>query len=387
MESSVINERKSIEQSKALNKWATSGFIGSIIAGTGFGKSRCGVVAVNHVLNVLGKKNALILVPTIQLQDQFVEEFNKWGYENCLDRVEILCYQTAYKFTKKHYDIVICDEIHLGLSKEYIKFFKNNTYDKLLCMTATVPEDIGKRMILRQLAPPAYTITLDQCVEMGLVSPYEIHCIAIDLTFGEQLEYDSIQEEFVKHKVWLGPEAFDMAKFFIANSRSTSEEKYHAAGFYKTIRERKRIVDTAHNKISKFKEIVDANLTEKIITFGGLNAFTDTLALSVSPLAEVYHSKRTLKDRKTALKRFKDNDVNILCSTQALNQGFDIPNANIGIICGLTSKALSMVQRIGRLIRFEKDKTGKIYIIYVKDSQEEKWLRKAVENLQGVIWV
>jgi superfamily II DNA or RNA helicase len=34
---------------------------------------------------------------------------------------------------------------------------------------------------------------------------------------------------------------------------------------------------------------------------------------------------------------------------QALNQGFDIPNANIGIICGLTSKALSMVQRIGRL--------------------------------------
>jgi superfamily II DNA or RNA helicase len=142
MESSVINERKSLEQSKALNKWATSGFIGSIIAGTGFGKSRCGVVAVNHVLNVLGKKNALILVPTIQLQDQFVEEFNKWGYENCLDRVEILCYQTAYKFTKKHYDIVICDEIHLGLSKEYIKFFKNNTYDKLLCMTATVPDDV-----------------------------------------------------------------------------------------------------------------------------------------------------------------------------------------------------------------------------------------------------
>jgi hypothetical protein len=26
------------------------------------------------------------------------------------------------------------------------------------------------------------------------------------------------KQEFVKHKVWLGPEAFDMAKFFIANS-------------------------------------------------------------------------------------------------------------------------------------------------------------------------
>lgn len=381
------NEIKDNEQRKALNKWAQNNYCGSIIAGTGFGKSRCGVVSINHVLNILGKQNALILVPTVQLQDQFKDEFTKWGYDSCLDRVDIMCYQSAYKLVDKHYDIVVCDEIHLGLSKEYIKFFKNNTYDKLLCMTATMPEDASKKIQLFKLAPTVYTITLDECVAMGLVSPYEIYCIPVELTFGEQLEYDSIQQDFVKHKMWLGPEAFDMAKFFIANKQCTSEEKYHAAGFYKTIRERKKVVDTAHNKVSKFKAIVEANLTEKIITFGGLNDFTDQLAESVSPLAEVYHSKRTLKQRKNALKRFKDDDINILCSTKALNQGFDIPNANIGIICGLTSKALSMVQRIGRLIRFEKGKTGKVYIIYVKNSQEEKWLNKAVENLKGVKWL
>ena len=94
-----------------------------------------------------------------------------------------------------------------------------------------------------------------------------------------------------------------------------------------------------------------------------------------------------MKERKKALKRFKEDDVNILCSTKALNQGFDIPNANIGIICGLTSKALSMVQRIGRLIRYEEGKTGKIYIIYVKDTQEEKWLNKSVADLKGVKWL
>ena len=119
------NEIKDKEQRKALNKWAQAGYVGSIIAGTGFGKSRCGVVSINHVLNVLGKESALILVPTVQLQDQFRDEFFKWGYDNCLDRVDILCYQTAYKLKKQHYDIVVCDEIHLGLSKEYVKFFKN----------------------------------------------------------------------------------------------------------------------------------------------------------------------------------------------------------------------------------------------------------------------
>jgi|TARA_B110000908_G_scaffold16052_1_gene18174 superfamily II DNA or RNA helicase len=383
----VINELRDEEQKKALNNWAKAGYCGSLIAGTGFGKSRCGVVAINHVINILGKKNALILVPTVQLQDQFRDEFRKWGYDSCLDNLEILCYQSAYKLKDKHYDIVVCDEIHLGLSKEYRKFFKNNTYDKLLCMTATLPDDVGYKMELFKLARTIYTITLDECVDMGFVAPYEIYCIPVELTFGEQLEYDSIQQDFVKHKVWLGPEAFDMAKFFIANKQSSSEERFHAAGFYKAMRERKKVVDTAYNKISKFKEIVSKNLEQKIITFGGLNEFTDSLAESVSPLAEVYHSKRTMKERKKALKRFKEDDVNILCSTKALNQGFDIPNANIGIICGLTSKALSMVQRIGRLIRYEEGKTGKIYIIYVKDSQEEKWLNKSVADLKGVKWL
>ena len=46
-----------------------------------------------------------------------------------------------------------------------------------------------------------------------------------------------------------------------------------------------------------------------------------------------------------------------------------------------------MVQRIGRLVRFEEDKVGKIYIIYVKNSQEEKWLTKAVQDLKDIKWL
>ena len=85
------------------------------------------------------------------MQDQFIEEFHKWGKINYLDRVEILCYQSAYKLQNQHYDIVVCDEIHLGLSPEYRKFFDNNTYDSLICMTATLPEEPEYRKILSDL--------------------------------------------------------------------------------------------------------------------------------------------------------------------------------------------------------------------------------------------
>jgi len=382
-----LHETKDKEQRLALNNWAANHYCGSIIAGTGFGKSRCGVMAVNHVLNTLGGTSALVLVPTIQLQDQFKEEFDKWECKDCLDRVEIICYQSAYKLRSKHYDIVICDEIHLGLSEKYRKFFKYNTYDKLLCMTATLPEEPRYKVELHKLAPTIYEISLDECVEKELVAPYEIYCMPLELTSEERREYKRVNNLFVSHKMALDPNAFEFAKTALRSPNVSYELKAHAAGFYKTIRERKSIVDKAHNKIEVFKQLVYDNLDKRIITFGGLNEFTDTLAKSVAPLAEVYHSKITKKKRVEALRRFKEGEVNVLCSTKALNQGLDIPNANLGIVCGLTSKALSMIQRVGRLIRWEEGKTGKVYVLYIKDSQEEKWLKNAVWELNGVTWL
>ena len=303
-----IYETKDKEQRKALNNWSLNNYTGSIIAGTGFGKSRCGVMAINHILNNHGGSNALVLVPTTQLQEQFKEEFEKWDCKDCLNRVEVMCYQSAYKLKNKHYSIVVCDEIHLGLSAQYRKFFQNNTYDNILCLTATLPEEPRYRAYLHMLAPSVYTLTLDECVAMELVAPYEIYCVPLELTDEERAEYKRINNLFVSHKMALEPNAFDFAKTALKSPNISYELKAHAAGFYKTIRERKGIVDKAYNKIAKFKEIVYDNLDKKIITFGGLNEFTDRLAESVEPLAEVYHSKKSTKQKREALRRFRENE-------------------------------------------------------------------------------
>ena len=91
--------------------------------------------------------------------------------------------------------------------------------------------------------------------------------------------------------------------------------------------------------------------------------------------------------RERLIQKFKNGENNILCSTKALNQGFDVADSEVGIIAGLDSKALPMIQRVGRLLRLSGDKIGKIFILYVKDSQEEKWLENAVSKLSNVKWV
>ena len=387
---SDVNKIKDQEQRTALNLWAKAGFCGSVIAGTGFGKSRIGVLAIAHILkqNSRGnKKAALILVPTVQLQDQFKEEFAKWNLEHCLDKVDILCYQSAYKLIGHHYDIVVCDEIHLGLSEEYRKFFKYNIYDNLLCMTATPPEEFEYRELLNTLSPTVYEITLDKCVELGIVSPYKITCMPVSLTKQERKDYKDINNKFLYWKYQLGQfDAWDTAKSIMGNANASPQDKQAAAQFYRCIRARKVIVDFACNKITKFKKLYSNNTESKILVFSGANEFTDKLCDSIAPNAMAYHSKKTKKQKDLALESFKNGEINVLCSTKALNQGFDVPNANMGILCGITSKSLSMIQRVGRLVRFKEGKIGNIIILYVADSQEEKWLKNATKNLNNVIW-
>ena len=387
---SKLIKTKDTEQKKAINAWAKRKFTGTIIAGTGFGKSRCGVIAAGKTLDANDNARAIVLVPTTQLQAQFRDEFSKWDYEHVLDRVDIVCYASAYKIENEHYDIVVCDEVHLGLSPEYRKFFENNTWNRLLCMTATPPEEIEYRDILYKLAPVCYRIDLDKCVELGLVSPYKIICKPIELTTVEKQEYDKANKTFVYAKYILGQfDAFDRARHIMGSGKHTAsnQDKAAAAQFYRAIRARKAVVDHADGKIAELQKIVIKNIGEKILVFGGSNEFTNKLADATETFSTVYHSGKTKKQKEQALKEFRSGDKPVLCSTKALNQGFDVADATMAVICGLTSKSLTMIQRVGRIVRYQEGKIGQIFILYVKDSQEEKWLKSSVKNLDNVTWL
>ena len=83
-----------------------------------------------------------------------------------------------------------CDKPYTG--NTYRMFFENNHFDRLLCMTATLPEEMEYKELLQEIAPTAYKITLDRCVKLGIVSPYEITCVPVELT---EEEIDQIAEE------------------------------------------------------------------------------------------------------------------------------------------------------------------------------------------------
>lgn len=382
---------KDIEQTKAFKSYVKSGRVGSIIAGTGFGKTRVGVYAVVEALND-SELDAIVLVPFEHLKDNFKEEMRKTKQEKYIDRVEFYCYASVKKLISdpKKYSVLVCDEIHLGLTDPCIELYNTDKFERKMFLTATLPEDPLYRARLQSIAPPVYEITIDECVAKGLIAPYKIKCVAVDLTVGEKSQYKTVNANFGYWKGKLGFDAFNMAQTVLANKGKYGNEMVQAAlGFYRAIRQRKTIVDHAKNKI-KLAQLFANSTDGRILVFGGDNTFTDSLADSIDG-SVVYHSKKTKKVKDAALSDFKSGKSRVLCSTKALNQGLDIPNAQIGLICGLTSKALTMIQRVGRLVRIDPDnpdKVGSVVILYVKDSQEEKWLKNALSttNPSNIVW-
>jgi superfamily II DNA or RNA helicase len=382
---------KDTEQRIAYKNYVNNKYVGSIIAGTGFGKTRVGVFAVVEALTT-SDLDAIVLVPFEHLKDNFKEEMKKTGQEKYIDRVQFYCYASVKNLLKSpdKYCVLVCDEIHLGLTDPCFEFYNTDRFDKKMFLTATLPEDLLYRARLHKIGPPVYTITIDECVAKELIAPYKIKCVALDLTTQEKSEYKIVNANFGYWKSKLGFDAFNMAQSVLANKNKYSKELVQAAlGFYRAIRQRKTIVDHAKNKI-KLAKVFSDSTTGRILVFGGDNAFTDALAASVSG-SVIYHSKKTKKVREAALKAFKNGEARVLCSTKALNQGLDIPTASIGLICGLTSKALTMIQRVGRLVRIDPNdpkKVGSIVILYVKNSQEEKWLINSLKTTDpsNIVW-
>mgnify|MGYP003646117231 CR=1 FL=1 len=394
MEEKKIDHRDR-EQWEACRKLRVKGYNGCVLAGTGFGKTR---VMVKSIIGWCEQEMIgdaiLILVPFEHLKTRFKDEFCKVmgeekGKEFVENHVEMYCYASISKLDPIAFSLVVCDEIHLGLTDKCMEFYAMFKGPKMMC-TATMPEDSEYRKRLINLVPLAYKITIDRCVELGIVAPYKIKCVALELTKEEKAEYKTVNANFGYWKGKLGFDAFNMAQAVLANKSKYGNEMMQAAlGFYRAIRQRKTIVDHAKNKI-KLAQLFANSTDGRILVFGGDNAFTDSLADSITG-SVIYHSKKTKKVREAALKAFKNGEAKVLCSTKALNQGLDIPNASIGLICGLTSKALTMIQRVGRLVRIDPDdpkKIGSIVILYVKDSQEEKWLINSLKTTDpsNIVW-
>ena len=86
----------------------------------------------------------------------------------------------------------------------------------------------------------------------------------------------------------------------------------------------------------------------------------------------IYHSGMTPEARKRVLGAFRDHAFRILVTCRCLDEGIDVPDANIAIVLSGSSVPRQHIQRLGRVIRRSEGKdTACLYYLYIREAAED----------------
>jgi superfamily II DNA or RNA helicase len=119
---------------------------------------------------------------------------------------------------------------------------------------------------------------------------------------------------------------------------------------------RNRAMNVALNskaKIEELREILSENKGAKTIIFTQHNSLVHEIS---DRFFIPFMTHKTIKDeRQDVLKGFKEGRYMAIVTSKVLDEGVDIPDAELGVILSGTGSTREFIQRLGRLLRPKPD--------------------------------
>ena len=362
-------------QKICLKKWLNSGGAATVVACTGFGKTRVALNLISAFVKRNDDSSILIVVPTEPLKEQWIDQLEKWNLINNA-RVEII--NTVIKFDWTC-DLLVLDEIHLMAAETFSKVFERVSYKNILGLTATFERLDGKEVLINKYASVCDTITIEEAEVNGWV------LLDVDLT-----EYNELCKVFNQCFAYFNFEfktAMDCATDIIkcrtyakklgldANTVMGVAQKWNRA-----MRKRKEFIYGHSKKLEVAKKILEARKDKKGITFSSTIKQAESFGSGW-----VMHSKKKKKENKQTVEAFNNASCGFLHTSKAADQGLDCKGVNLEIILHTDSSKTRKTQRIGRAIRFEEGKTSEIFTLVLRGTQEVNWFNNS--NTSRVITI
>ncbi len=387
-----INKVKLKRQEAFIQKWIYNSCKGSLQAVTGFGKTYVAVLIIKLMNSRKPQRKTIVVVPTLHLQD-------RWNLEiktNNLKNVEVIVINTAIK-KKRKCSLLVLDEIHNYAASENIKIFTQVKYSFIVGLTATMERSDKRDYLLSKHCPVLDTINLKEALANKYVSNFMVFNLGLTMDPSEKKQYGEINKKFHAHFAQFDHEFFTAQKCLTNESYRNRYAQVrgvdprdlmmHAAQFNRNMQARKRLLYNLPSKAETVNKLIK-EFPLKTITFAETIDFAMALTEKISTSRD-YNSRISKKQRKKNLEDFQSDKskVNVINTAKALDEGFDVDGIEMAIISSGTSTKRQDLQRTGRAIRFQEDKISIIINLYVKDTQDERWLSKRQSGSANIIYV
>ncbi len=387
-------------QQEALKSWHHNARRGVVEAVTGSGKTRVGVAAAFEAVRQ-GIK-VLILVPTAELQRQWLESLKRdlpkatrgalgGGRTDTLDNVDILVaivHSASNRQTLRSHKagLIIADECHRYAAPMFAGALQEQ-YAWRLGLTATYERSDGEHenALTPYFGGVIYTLWYDRALKDQVIAPFDIALVGVELTDGEQVQYADYSEVLLETgrnlENYAGIPRRPFAHFIaavsaLAASDSASREAMLARKYVRAMASRLTLLADAKKKyhaLAALKGTVDGSRGTLVFTQTQDSARrAEALYTAMGSRASAIFSGMAKEERKQGMDDFRSGASQILAAPRLLDEGIDVPEADLGIIVAANRSQRQMVQRLGRVIRKKDDgRVGRLVVLYSKGTVED----------------
>lgn len=415
-------------QKAGLLAWEDNGYRGIVNVVTGAGKTVFALAALDYLRQKYQNLQVRIVVPTIPLARQWKETLlryagsEEWrpGFyggglrDDPSRRVMIYVVNSARDslsghmrrdFSLERHVLLICDECHHYQSPENRKIFsfiedigERETLYHSIGLSATPFGNRDDSVLIRALGREIYQYDYNAAAADGVISPFTVCEVSASFFPDEMQEYanltESVRMSLAKlYRMYPDLNGLSENAFIKAVNKKANDAGMDpsdpAAAFLLATYQRKEVSNLAEARIHCALSIIEKlKTTDRVLVFceriDQARKMRFYLQRRFGSCCGIYHSGMTKEARNRAMDEFRTNQVRILVSCRCLDEGIDVPEANVAVVLSSSSVGRQRIQRLGRVIRRNDHKDAAcLYYIYIRESTDDAAYLRGLQNCES----
>jgi len=359
---------------------------------TGIGKS----LAAISIQNSMGNPNTLVCVPRRELIENIKAEYRKHGYEYLLDNTTIICYASLHLLVSSSWDFVILDEAH-NLSDYRLESLETLKFKKAVFLSATLKRDVKEALenMFYNKRIGYFKVTTQEAIDNEILPEPTIYVHKLKLSASGRTETVTIKRGKPKSKTrcdYRSRFKFFKLKDLDLTFDCSQQEKYdHLLNEAQYWENRYKDEKEEYQRLKMLRKYLDVknflgeaktkyvqNLLQTIPPDNRLICFCSSIAQAniLGDETNTVHSQ--MPNVKETIRSFQDFEVNRLFAVGMLKEGMNLNAIDAGILIQLDGTELSLIQKLGRVLR---SKNPVIHVIYFQDSRDEKYMKNLFKNI------
>lgn len=412
-------------QRDAVEAWFKAGKRGTVKVVTGAGKTIVALAIAERLQRSDPELRVAIVVPTIMLMHQWHENFRRranlppevvgrlgGGYADSFQgpcRILIAVLSSARKMLPAMVGdagvaghlLLVADESHrvgapemsavLRTPRSYVLGLSATPEreDRTDAMTGHLPAV----QLDTELGDIVYEMTFVQAIQAGVLPPFEVHHYGLPLNPAEARRYQALTRAINEarrellassqsaRKAGGGDHLMSWARR--VSARAGGSLSGVAAKYVNDVTRRKQLLYRAESRTAAtcalVREALSVREDARVILFhesiDEVVSLFELLTRDQIP-AVMEHSELPSDLRQASLELFRQGTAQVIVSARSLIEGFDVPEADLGIIVASSSSPRQRIQSIGRVLRKPRADThhrkqSRICVLYVRDSVDE----------------